>query len=190
MDIQWYIDNRLVHEIHTSERRSFRGCRRRWDWIFRQSYYPRTTAKPLEFGVAYHKAMEVFYLPETWTWAREVRAALAVKSFVDACEEQKKKYLAWADRPYLDDVVEEDYNERVTLGKGMLNYYFNEVSPKEDVGWTPVRVEVAFMVYIPHPETKDIIWCKCDVCWEKFSKSPFMPDTEAPKQWRAWSSSR
>lgn len=38
MPDQSYTDNmiarKLVHEVHTSERRSFRGCRRRWDWIF------------------------------------------------------------------------------------------------------------------------------------------------------------
>lgn len=170
MDIQWHIDQRLVHEIHTSERRSFRGCRRRWDWIFRQNYYPKTTAKPLEFGVAYHKAMEVFYLPETWTWDSNVRANLAIKAFVDKCEEQKKKYLAWNDRQLLDDDVEEDYRGRVQLGRGMLKYYFNEVSPREDVGWTPIRVEVEFMVIIPHPETKGVIWCKCQQCFDRFCK--------------------
>jgi hypothetical protein len=57
----------LCHEIHTSERKSFRACRRRWDWLFRGHYYPVETAKPLEFGIAYHKAMEVWYNPDTWT---------------------------------------------------------------------------------------------------------------------------
>jgi hypothetical protein len=128
------------------------------------------TAKPLEFGIAYHKAMEVFYLPESWTWSLEVRTALAIKAFVDKCEQQKKAFLKWTDRPYLDDEVEADYNERVALGKGMLEYYCKQVSPQIDIGWKPVRVEIEFMVVIPHPDTKEVMWCKCATCRTKWKQ--------------------
>jgi hypothetical protein len=168
--VQDYIDARLVHEIHTSERRSFRGCRRRWNWIFRENYYPFMTAKPLEFGTAFHKGMEVYYDPNTWSWEPHIKAALAVNAFVEKCEKQKQKALEFQDRPYLDDEVEDDYRERLKLGKGMLQYYFNEVAPREDVGWTPVAVEIEFMVPIPHPDTKETIWCKCSVCFDKWCK--------------------
>jgi hypothetical protein len=170
VNVQWYIDNRLVHETHTSERRAFRGCRRRWHWIFRESYYPRITAKPLEFGAAYHEGMEVFYNPETWDWPRDVRTALAIKAFVDKCHSQKVKTLEASGQYSLDEEVEEDYCERVELGKGMIDYYCNQISPREDKGWKPVRVEVEFIVDIPHPETGETIWCTCDVCWEKWIK--------------------
>lgn len=170
MDIDELIERKLVHEIHTSERRSFRSCRRRWDWIFRQNYYPKMTAKPLEFGVAYHKAMEVYYNPETWDWDDEVRRATAIGEFAKVCREQKQAALEATDMPYLVDEVEEDYEERVELGKGMLKYYFNEVAPVEDKGWRPVRVEIGFMVAIPHPETGEDLWCKCQQCWDKINK--------------------
>jgi hypothetical protein len=170
LDVQWYIDNRLVHEIHTSERKSFRGCRRRWNWIFRENYYPLMTAKPLEFGVAYHEGMEVFYDPKTWDWPRDVRTALAVKAFVAKCHSQKAKALESSGQNALDAEVEEDYAERVELGKGMIEYYCNQVSPREDKGWKPVRVEVEFIVDIPHPETGETIWCKCPVCFDKWCK--------------------
>lgn len=168
MDVQDYIDARLVHEIHTSERRSFRGCRRRWDWIFRHNYYPKMTAKPLEFGISYHEGMEVYYDPRTWHWDKEVLAAAAIQAFITKCEAQKKKSLEAQERQYLDDEVEEDYRERVELGKGMMRYYFTKVAPQEDRGWKPVRVEVEFIVDIPHPETGETIWCKCDVCYKKW----------------------
>lgn len=169
VDIQPYIDKKLVHEIHTSERKSFRGCRRRWDWHFRESLYPMTTAKPLEFGVAYHKGMEIYYNPDTWTWDNEVKESLAVKAFVDSCEEQRRRALD--QNIYYDDEVEQDYNERVELGIGMMRYYFAKVAPKEDINWKPVKVEIAFMVPIPNPETgAELIWCKCDLCWEKWNK--------------------
>jgi hypothetical protein len=169
-DIDELIELGLVHEIHTSERRSFRACRRRWDWLFRQSYYPKTTAKPLEFGIAFHKAMETYYNPTTWDWDREVVAAQSILDFVAVCEEQKAAALDVRDQLYLDNDPEEDYQERVELGKGMLKYYFGEVAPVEDRGWKPVRVEIGFMVSIPHPRTGEALWCKCHTCGEKWTK--------------------
>lgn len=170
-DVQWYIDQRLVHEIHTSERRSFRGCRRRWDWIFRQSYYPIMTAKPLEFGTAFHAAMEEYYNPTMWDWDREVVAAYAIKTFTDKCNAQRKKALNASAQEALEPEVQQDYDERVELGQGMLQYYFTQVAPQLDKGWRPVKVEIAFMVPIPHPETGEEMWCNCQVCWEKFVKA-------------------
>jgi hypothetical protein len=125
------------------------------------------TAKPLEFGIAYHVAMEVFYDPDTWKWDREVRTSLAIQAFTEKCQKQKLAALDFQQRPYLDEDVEADYQERVKLGRGMIAYYCNQISPREDKGWTPTKVEVEFMVVIPHPDTKQTIWCKCDVCWEK-----------------------
>lgn len=171
MDIDELITYKLVHEIHTSERRSFRACRRRWDWLFRQNYYPIVTAKPLEFGVAYHKAMETYYDPVTWGWDREVIAAAAIQDFVTECEKQKTKAVNAVGHLYLEDEQELDYAERVELGKGMLNYYFTQIAPREDAGWKPVKVEIAFMVAIPNPETGErAIWCKCPACKEKWIK--------------------
>lgn len=186
MEIEEHIQLKLVHEIHTSERKSFRGCRRRWNWHFRDSLYPLTTAKPLEFGVAYHKGMEVYYNPETWDWDNEVKESLAIKAFVDSCEAQRTKALE--QNIFYDAEVEQDYNERVELGKGMMKYYFNNVAPKEDIGWKPVKVEIAFMVPIPNPETgQEIIWCKCDLCWEKWmaveSKHPEIHDFRQRGPW-------
>lgn len=169
MELQDYIEQKLVHEIHTSERRSFRACRRRWDWLFRDGYYPLVTAKPLEFGTAFHRAMEVYYDPKTWSWDKEVVGASAIAAFVNKCEKQKNEAIAATGHLYLEGVQELDYEERVELGKGMLKYYFEEVAPKLDRGWTPVAVEIGFMVAIPNPETgEEAIWCKCDRCWDKW----------------------
>lgn len=169
MDVDDHIARKLVHEIHTSERRSFRACRRRWDWLFRQNYYPKTTAKPLEFGSAFHKAMETYYNPETWSWDRVIIAARAEQDFVEMCEAQKVHALKEGEL-YLDAEVEEDYQERVNLGRGMMRYYFAKVAPREDVGWKPVKVEISFMVPVPNPETGEkVIWCKCRTCFGKWN---------------------
>lgn len=163
--IQDMISRRLVHEVHTSERRSFRGCRRRWSWIFQDFYYPKTTAKPLEFGVAFHNAMEILYNPDTWNWDRTVVKNAAINVFTSTCEEQKQKFLKEADEQYIsNEEVEEDYNERVALGIGMLNYYCDDVAPKYDDGWTPIKVEVEFIVPIQNPATHEYLFCKCKRC--------------------------
>jgi hypothetical protein len=169
MDLDEHIKLRLVHEIHTSERKSYRACRRRWDWIFRQNYYPVMTAKPLEFGTAFHSAAEVYYDPQFWDKPRSVMVALAIKKFVEVCESQKAEALKVADRMALDDDVEADYKERVELGKGMLDYHLGKIAPRLDVGWRPTHVEVAFMVPIPHPDTGELMFCKCDQCWTRWT---------------------
>jgi hypothetical protein len=163
--IDWCIQQRLVHEIHTSERHSFRGCRRRWNWLYTHNYYPKVTQKYFEFGTAFHAALETYYDPETWRYDREVIAAKAILKFADVCEAQKKAFLKIKDEMYLDVDADEDYNERLELGKGMLKYFFNKVVPREDHGWRPIRVEVPFMIIIPNPETgEESIWCKCQRC--------------------------
>lgn len=162
---------KLVHEIHTSERKSYRACRRRWDWIFRDSLYPFMTAKPLEFGTAFHLGMETYYDPKMWNAPRATMAEYAVTKFVEKCESQRKAFLEQSAVPYLEADVKEDYDERVELGKGMLRHYFQNIAPGIDVGWKPIKVEVAFMVPIPHPKTgEQVIWCKCDQCWNRFLK--------------------
>lgn len=163
------IELKLVHEIHTSERKSFQGCRRRWDWLFRQNYYPIVTAKYFEFGTAFHAGMEKYYDPKTWNMDRQVIADLALLEFVHVCEEQKKDAIASGVKLYVDDDVDADYAERVELGKGMLNYFFTKVAPKTDHGWKPVKVEIAFMLPIPNPETGEaVMWCKCKGCKERW----------------------
>lgn len=164
------IELKLVHEIHTSERHSFRGCRRRWDWLFRQNYYPKITAKYFEFGTAFHAGMEKYYDPKTWNMDRQVIGDLAILEFVHVCEEQKKDMLK-NDQVTLDYDIEQDYKERVELGKGMLNYFFKTVAPREDHGWKPVKVEIAFMLPIPNPETGEaVMYCRCQTCWERYLK--------------------
>lgn len=159
------IRQRLVHEVHTSERRSYRGCRRRWHWVFQDFYYPRTTAKPLEFGVAFHNAMEVLYEPATWKWDREVVKNSAIQKFVDTCAEQKKKFLNNTGETHItNEEAAIDYAERVELGVGMLEYYCTSVAPQYDIGLTPLRVEIEFVVPIQNPDDNAYLWCRCKRC--------------------------
>jgi hypothetical protein len=153
-----------VHEIHTSERKSFRACRRRWHWLFMENYYPTMTAKPLDYGVAYHVAMEKFYDPATYDWDPLVRAELAITAFVNKTNEQRAKFIKANDGNLPANEIQEDFDERVELGKGMIRYHLARIAPREDTKWKPVRVEVAFQVPILHPETSEPLTCSNPAC--------------------------
>jgi hypothetical protein len=168
-EVRRAIKTRLVHEVHTSERRSYRGCRRRWHWVYQEFYYPQVTAKPLEFGVAFHQAMETIYNPDTWSFDRTIIKNAAIVKFVNRCEQQKKAYLELNGENYLtNEEVETDYKERVELGVGMIEYYMNDVAPYVDVGWTPIRVEADFLVPVQNPSTGEYLYCKCARCWKTY----------------------
>lgn len=170
-EMKWFIENHLTHQIHTSERRAFRACRRRWSWVYQDMYAPTTTPEPLEFGVAFHSAMESFYDPRTWGANADARTEIAAMHFKSVCDQQLKKYKKLNPDP--DVIVLNSYKERVELGLGMIRHYCSVMSPKYDEGWKPVRVEVDFEVPIPHPTEGYQLYCKCLQCvrkWEKFTQ--------------------
>lgn len=167
------IDLDLVHSIHTSERRSFRTCRRKWDWIYNDGYHPTDPIKPLEFGTAYHAAMERYYEPSTWHFDRDVLAASAIAEFRRHNERQRLLALeasANGNKSGPESDIESDYNERIELGVGMLKHYFYDVAPKLDF-FTPVKVEVGFEVPLHRPGSEEFIFCTCARCWAKWSSS-------------------
>jgi len=166
--VQDYIDAKLTHSVHTSERKSFRGCRRRWHWIFRDMYYPQITARPLEFGIAYHKAMEVYYEPATWDLPREPIMNSAIMTFKTVVQGQYNKYAYDFGQP--DQDVIDDYNDRVELGIGMLRYHLGHLAPELDKNIRPRKVEVSFEVPIVNPDTDEQLYCTCNVCRDRYVK--------------------
>lgn len=184
MEVNDYITQKLTHSIHTSERLSYRGCRRRWNWVFNDRYYPLTTPKPLEFGTAFHKAMEKWYEPEFWDKDPETRLTLAETVFRNTCNEQKAAYYKSQQVSELDAETEVDYLERVTLGIGMIRYHALHVSPKLDIGLTPIKTEIEFEVPITDDQGNQM-WCKCAQCWKLFRASEFFEVT-----WKIWQSAK
>lgn len=168
MDATKLMDLKLVHSVHTSERRSFRSCRRRWNWVYRDMWYPRVTPKPLEFGVAYHKAMEKYYDPPMWD-QRDVSAQLALVEFDQTIKSQLAEYRRLNGEPEVD--VLEDYRERAELGRKMLQYYTTRISPEFDRDLVPVATEIPFEISLD-------LWCKCIVCVRKW-KAHFGQEPDA-----------
>ena len=149
-----------THEIHTSEIRSFLGCRRRWNWAYREGYVPEQSAKPLQFGIAFHIAMEAFYDPDSWSaTSPEEKTRRAVDAFIKSCEEQRAAYLKQTGQTALLEADGDDYSERIDLGIGMIEWYGLQVHPKEDTWFKPVMVEVPFQVPICNPETGEALRC-------------------------------
>lgn len=166
-----YIDLNLIHSIHVSERKSFRGCRRRWSWIFQDLWYPPITAKPLEFGIAYHRACEHWYDPDFWGNDREIRKIETLQVFIVECHKQLAAYKQGVRDGRIqqfqsDDEIEADYKERIELGQGMLREMFKTSAELDHEEYTPVGVEVKFEVPIKD-DNGETIWCKCDRCWKK-----------------------
>ncbi len=163
------MERKLVHEVHQSELRSFRSCRRRWHWVFRDNYYPPLTIHYLEFGVAFHIAMEVIHRPETWKFDHSVLGSLAEKAFVDECKRQKKAYLDAKDLYALDDDKNSDYEARMALGRGMIWYYVKNKLPEMQRTYVPVAVETSFDV--PLLDNGEYMFCKCKRCRRDFVKA-------------------
>ena len=149
-----------THEIHTSEIRSFLGCRRRWNWAYRDGYVPEASPKPLQFGIAFHIAMEEFYSPEMWdTTSPEEKTQRGIDAFIRECERQRGEYLKNTGQTKLLEAEGDDYTERIELGIGMLEWYGKQIHPKEDNWFKPVMVEVPFQVPIKNPETGEPLRC-------------------------------
>lgn len=155
------MSDKLIHEIHVSEINLFKKCRFAHKLKFVGMLYPKVTAKPLEFGTAYHAAKQIYYDPQTNSYPADTRKELAILKFLATVEEQK------AALGNLSLEQKADYAERVELGVGMLEYYFGTLAPYLDINLEPMFVEQDFSVPIVNPETNEQLYCICDRCWEK-----------------------
>lgn len=166
MDLQEYIqkliDAGLIHSVHTSGRKAFRACRWRWDNAYRKGYQPFVMPKPLEFGIAWHCAMETWYDPDMWKQDRHTQYLVTVETFIKIVKEQLQRYEELNGVP--DEETLKDYVERRELGLKMLEYYCKRISPSLDAKLTPLAVEIPFEVPLGFN-------CRCDNCWKLWRRS-------------------
>lgn len=142
----------MPHEIHVSERRSFRGCRRRWDLAYRQRYQPETSAPALVFGIAFHAGLEAFYDPDLWNVSTLTdKCARALAGLEQSLESQARGYLEATGQRELDPDAYQRYLADLDLGRGMLAHYAYEVHPVYDDWLVPLRVEQEFSVPLHDP---------------------------------------
>lgn len=107
----------------------------------------------LDFGSAFHSGFEAFYNPAGWekTDADEKLGA-AIEAFVVACQKQKQLYLKNHDIPKLTEEMQDDFEDRLDLGAGMLTYHARYVHPKFDNWFKPIAVEIPFSVPLDDPD--------------------------------------
>lgn len=137
--------------VRTSDRQSFRKCRQSWDFgsKIRQNWEYVPGIEPLDFGIAIHKGLEIYYDPDRWDDFRDIVEAESILAFMDVMDDWKKRLIAaqqW-------DLQKDKHNELVTLGKGMLEHYF-DYAPAQNAedGWVPIKTEIEFEISIPVPE--------------------------------------
>lgn len=137
--------NPRIAIIRTSDRLTFKSCRRRWGWSshLRHNLGPKQNAAPLWFGSGMHFALEDFH-----GYNRFGRPNEAFKAFVKATKEHNASALP------------EEWPELAVLGEDMLNYYLDvwlvesDRDPLQTV-WVDGKpqVEVNFRFKIPFDQT-------------------------------------
>ena len=170
----------MPHEVHNSERRSFRSCRRRHNWAYVEGYVPIEPEDRLDFGIAFHCGMQVFYNPETWdTTEADEKCAGAIQAFLLECERQRKHYLETHKLNELPPEMESDFEDKLDLGAGMLNYHASYVHPKFDNWFRPIAVEIPFEVPLEDPDRPgQLLHCvNSPQCGQNHSNDPNDPDS-------------
>lgn len=124
--------------IRTSDRGSFRRCRRRWGWSshLRHNLESNTTAEPLWTGTGIHFALEDFH-----GWNKFGHPVKAFRAFVEA----------WKRSPL---ELPGAWKEEVILAEGMMNHYHDHWLPTRDPLQTywlndEPQVEVQFEILLP-----------------------------------------
>lgn len=148
----------MVDIVRTSDRGAFKRCRLSWDYgskVRQNLTWMGPAPKPLDFGTAIHRGLEVYYNPETWpvmqasAIGRQGVELHAIAAFHQCQSEQLAGYLK--DQPSLGEELRQDYKERFELGEGMLRHYF-QWAPRHD-NFTPLMTEIEFEVPLERKDT-------------------------------------
>lgn len=140
--------------IRTSERGTFKRCRHLWDFTSqnRRNLEPVRMASALSFGIAVHVALEHYYDPFRWQQALPYEMHLS-RSLTAIGNELDRQATAEAEAiGGLDSERTVEYDEHLTLGKGMLRTY-KRFSNNNDADWRPVAVEEKMVLPVVNPET-------------------------------------
>lgn len=129
--------------IRTSDRTSFRRCRRKWNWSsnLRRGLESIEPALPLWIGTGFHYALEDYHGYQHYSTSAEAFAA-----FVDACRRTPKIKLP------------DEWEGGLELATGMLDYYtqWERSRPKYETLWIDgvPQVEIDYQIELPFDATK------------------------------------
>lgn len=146
-DVRGEPEARRVAVIRTSDRISFRRCRRRWGWNshLRGNIGPKQNPAPLWMGTGFHFALEDFHSTNVYG-----HPAKAFEAFVKATQRSVRQD---------PNRLPADISELSELACGMLSYYADEWLIARDPLRTYVhngipQVEVNFRVDVPFDATR------------------------------------
>ena len=129
--------------IRTSDRITFRQCRRKWGWsshLRGTVYGPMEHASPLWFGTGMHYALEDFHGLKQFQNSKE-----AFQAFVNATSRFSKH-----GGPKLPG----DVQELIQLGHGMLNYYEH---------WLETRPPLTTFIWMGKPQVEVHVLINIDI---------------------------
>lgn len=150
----------LVHEIHSSQLRGYRRCRRMWDWRYRENWEPIKKPAPLEDGTVWHKALEVLYNPETWNLEVGELHRLAQAALLHEADTQRNEYLKRVGKYQLDEEEALDYGDRLSILRSMLVKLCRSLDREK---YKPVFVEQEFSCAITDKYGRQL-YCSCRDC--------------------------
>jgi hypothetical protein len=128
-----------VLDVSVTERAAFRTCRRRWNLETLENLTPKAPNWALTFGTGIHAALEALYLDRLDRVAEAKAAKSAHKALDDWHKETDKKTRESLGALFNID-VEEELNEYLALGHGMIdNYLLFDKQEKET--WKVLSVE-------------------------------------------------
>ena len=136
--------------LTTSDLRSFKRCRRAWDFgsPSRRNLAPNGPERPFELDTAVRDGLAVYYYPGMWNWPRKVVEPIALSRYAESMHRQLARH---DDRFGASDEDHGLFAEVLPLGETMLRRYF-EWAPSVD-WFHAIRVDTDFRVNPPDPDS-------------------------------------
>lgn len=136
--------------LTTSDLRSFKRCRRAWDFgsPSRRNLVPNKAERPFELDTAIRDSLAVYYYPGMWTWPRKIVEPIAFNKYAESMNRQLERH---EERFGVSEGDRALFAELLPLGEAMLRRYY-EWAPSVD-WFHAVRVDTDFRVNPPHPDS-------------------------------------
>jgi hypothetical protein len=126
----------MTLRIRTSERRSFKRCRKRWEYEYIELLKPKSRNSALWVGDYVHRALAVYYGPGSQVHAHAAREFMGRYEFTSRADLGYNK---------MEEEERQRLNDDIALAQGMLEHYFVWAPDNDDF---EVR-EVEFYAEIP-----------------------------------------
>jgi hypothetical protein len=132
--------------LRNSERSTFKTCRHRWQWTYRDQRQSASAPVALRFGDLIHRALEQYYIPGI------KRGVHPAKTFEALYRKQAEDLGNQGFNVYSDD----KWEPALDLGIGMLNGYVSEYKDA-DSEYKVIQPEMTFQMRVKHPRKVRII---------------------------------